>query len=300
MSVSYTVDTLVDKVRVKGAIPTADDYLTDAQIITTMTDVLQTYVAPLIKTQMQEHMVTVYDQDFDPTQTTYSIPSRGMASSLRDICFVDSSNNEINIPLLNPDILKGYSTFLFSPVMWGYYLQNNSVIMAPQGNTAMPNYPTLRMKYYRRPNALVAEASAGQITAINTTTGQVTLASAPTTWTTSTTFDIIKGTPEFETRGDDLAISNITGFVLTFSDLPTGVAVGDWVCVAGESTIPQIPVEAFNLLVQSTTAACLEFMGDPRWTASEAQANKYEKKLVAILAPRVDGTPQTIVSRSWW
>lgn len=285
MAISYATGTLVEKVKVRGSIPDSEDYFSDDQIIERMGDILQTIVAPLIKTLQQEHMVALYDQTYTSGTTAYNLPPRAMANSLRDLSFVDSSGNEINIPILNPDLLKrGY----VRSQVYGYYFQADQVVIPSTGI----QYPTLRMKYYRRPNMLVPEDECAEVSSV---AGSIaTCVSVPSAWTTGDTFDIIKSTPAFTARGEDLAISAINGFDITFSSIPTGVVAGDWVCLAGESPIPQLPVEAFPYLMQTTVSEILENIGDPKFTTAQANAKKLEDRLVKILTPRNDGTPRVL------
>jgi hypothetical protein len=284
MALTYDTTALVEKAKIRAVLPDDDNDV----IIEHMGDVLQSYIAPLIKSLNQEYMVTILDYPYVQSQSAYDIPTKAMANSLRDIMFVDQSGREISIPYLNPDILK-QATFMF-----GYYFQGDQVII--RTGSGIPNftYPTLRMKYHRRPNMLVPTDECAQITSV---LGNVaTVSSVPSTWTIATTVDIVKSMPNFTLRGEDLIITDITGINITFSSLPATVIAGDWISEAGTSPIAMIPLEALPLLMEMTASEMLEMLGDPKYKTSEANAAKLEAKLTRIMAPRVDGSVKTLSS----
>lgn len=281
---TYDTDNLVERVKIRGVLPDDDNSV----IIEHMGDVLQSYVAPLIKSLNQEYMVTYLDYTYTPSQTAYDIPSKAMANGLRDVMFVDSSGKEVAIPYLNPDILKS-ANYLF-----GFYFQGDQVIIRTGSGIASSNYPTLRMKYHRRPNMLVPTDECAQITVV--AGNAVTVSSIPSTWTTASTFDIVKSTPNFTLRGEDLTITNIVGLTVTFSALPSTVIVGDWIGEAGTSPIAMIPLEAIPLMLEMTASEMLEMLGDPKYVTSEKNAVKLETKLTRIMAPRIDGSPKVLNS----
>jgi hypothetical protein len=127
----------------------------------------------------------------------------------------------------------------------------------------------------------------------------ITLSFVPTTWTTSTQFDIINSMPPFQSRIDDAPITNISGFVITMTNpLPSDLAVGDWMSEANFSPIPQMPVECHRVLEILTAARILQYIGDPAFQVMQAMAEQSKKELITILSPRVDGSPRKIPIRN--
>ncbi len=159
------------------------------------------------------------------------------------------------------------------------------------------------MKIKRRPNNLTSIDNCGQISTINTSTGDVTLVSCPTDWVTTTTFDCIPNAPQFTSRGDDLAISaiNTTTFVLRFSDLTVvaNMVAGDWICPATMSPIPQIPYDMFPLLAQRGAIRILESLGDTQnLQVAERRYQDMAADFARTVSPRIEGTPKKIVNRN--
>jgi hypothetical protein len=161
------------------------------------------------------------------------------------------------------------------------------------------------MKIKRRPNHLTSVDNCGQVTTVTPGSSQVTLDSnGDETWTTATTFDAIPNSPQFTSLGDDLTISAInqvtpTATVLTFDDYPTGIAVGDWVCPATLSCVPQIPYDMFPLLSQRGVIKCLEALGDNQ--ALQVAERRYQDMAVDFartVSPRIAGTRKALVNRT--
>lgn len=277
--------------------------LTDSDIVRIASEELQQTVLPFIESVRGEYYVTNKDTTFVNGQTAYVLPTRATGSKLRDVMLLDQQNNWVNTPQLATEDLK--ATWAYSPYLFGFYPQDNYIIFVFGNLIGSANYNAVRMRYFRRPNTLCTTmasdpttANCGQITAINTTTKEVTLNFAPSTWTTATLFDVINSMPPFQARGDDQTVTAISGFILTFTSLPDGISVGDWVSEANFSPIMQIPVEAIRWLETLTSARILQYSGDPAFQVFQAQAEQNKKDLIQIINPRVDGSPAKIPQRN--
>jgi hypothetical protein len=156
---------------------------------------------------------------------------------------------------------------------------------------------TLRMKFYRRPNNLTLAANCAQITAI--VGSVVTVNAVPSDWTTATTFDVIQNFPQFSSISDGLAITLISNLNITLASVPTGLAVGMYLCPTGMSCVPQIPYEAFSLLVQCGIERLAESLGDVQ--GSQVAAKRCEKlamTLIKLIAPRVQKATKKIINKN--
>lgn len=299
MSIDYSVESLLISAKQRAMTASNQNLFADSDIIRFASEELQSVVLPFIESVKGEYFVTIQNQTFVQGTTSYTMPQRATGTKLRDVCLVDAQGNEVNLPQLNPEDLKSswYATSLF-----GFYPQGDQIILVLGNLNGSGNYSYVRMKYFRRPNVLCDSGStgnAGQVVSFDTVAKTVTLDFAPTTWTTSTQFDIINSLPPFQSRGDSLVITAIAGFVLTFSAaLPSGLAVGDWVSEANFSPIPQIPVECHRLLETLTAARMLQYAGDPSFQIFQAQAEQQKKDLNYILNPRVDGSSRKILIRN--
>jgi hypothetical protein len=296
VSIDYSVNSLLLSVKQRAMSASNQNLLTDNDIIRIASEELQSVILPFIESVKGEYYTTNEDQTFVQGQTLYTLPQRATGTKLRDVCLIDNRGNEVNLPYIAPEDLK--STWAYAPYQFGFYPRDNSIILVFGNLIGSGSYNFVRMIYFRRPNTLTATTNAGQILSINTGTNEVTLSFAPTSWTTSTQFDVINSLPPFQSRVDNQTITAINGFILTFSSLPSSMQVGDWVSEANFSPIMQIPVEAQRLLETLTSARILQYSGDPAFQVFQAQAEQNKKDLLYILSPRVDGSPQKIPQRN--
>lgn len=310
MSIDYSVNSLLLSVRQRAMNASNQNLLTDNDIIRIASEELQAVILPYIESVKGEYYVTNEDQTFVQGTSTYPVPQRATGTKLRDVCLLDNQNNEVLLNYINPEDLK--SSWAYAPYQFGFYPKDHNIVIVLGNLLGSGNYSFVRMIYFRRPNTLcgtatsdVATANAGQVVSFDTNAKTITLDFAPTAWTTSTQFDIINSLPPFQSRVDNATITNIAGFVLTFTNaLPSGLSVGDWVSEANFSPIPQMPVECHRLLEVLTAARILQYTGDPAFTVMQAMAEGMKKDLFQILSPRVDGSPRKIPIRNrlwgWW
>lgn len=298
--VDYTVDSLLASVKRRITLPDAQNLFSPADLIAFMGDELSSTIEPLVHSVQQEYWIERQDITLVQGQTNYLIPVRGIMNGLRLITLVDNAGNEIEFPLLRPEYTASAYSWL-SPyttaVLCGFIMEDDHIVVFPK---TVVNNPTMsvRFRFERQPNQLCSILDAGQITQI--IGNVVTVNNIPTDWTTSTVFDIIKGSPAFVSRGDDLTISalNLGLLTITFTALPSTVAVGDWVSVAGTSPIPQIPFQLFPYLAQSVAVLCLQGLDDQESDKAEKKQATMKEDALKMLQPRDIGNVQTVVNRS--
>lgn len=290
---AYTTTELLASLKRRALIPTSQSTYAVADFLALADDEIQSRVVPLVLSAREEY----YDYDSDSTlsasTTTYAIPSRAVGGKLRNVAVLDSAGAALyNPPRIQPEQLP-----LVSSVATCFYVKGNSIVF--------PNAPTqgstLRLTHYIRPNRLVATSAAARITAINTGTKVLTLSSSiPSTFTTSVTYDLIQAQPGFSHLGIDLAVSAASGTSMTFSaTLPTNLVVGDWVALAQESPIPQIPADLHPLLAQGVACRVLEGLGDREGLeAATAELTRMEKSALLLVDDRTEGSPQRVVNRN--
>jgi hypothetical protein len=296
MSIDYSVRSLLASVKVRSMNASNQNTFTDDDMIRIASEELQSVLIPFIESVKGEYWVQIQDIPFVQGQKNYTMPDRATGTKLRDVCLVDNQGNEVLLNNINIEDMK--SSWAYAPYQFGFYLQDNQVVLVLGNLIGSGNYTSVRMKYFRRPNTLINTNQAGKIININTGTNEVTLDFAPSTWTTSTLFDCINSMSPFQSRVDNQVITGIAGFVLTFSSIPSGLSVGDWVSEANFSPIPQLPVEAHRLLEILTAARILQYSGDPSFAVFQQEAEQAKRDLIQVISPRVDGSPRKIPIRN--
>jgi len=98
----------------------------------------------------------------------------------------------------------------------------------------------------------------------------------------------------------EIGASAISGNVINFDlgVIPPSFVVGDYICLANESIIPQIPSDVHSLLAERTCERMLMSIGDVQGSQISAQkVAQLEKQQSAMVDNRVEGAPLKIVNR---
>jgi hypothetical protein len=296
VSIDYTVDALIDKIKRRGSIPTSQGLFLSSDFVDILSDSLIQTIVPAITSVREEYFVISKDEDIVSGQSEYKIPSRAVGGMLRDVVIVNDAGTEISIQRLEPETLKSSNTWL-TQNRYGFKVKGDSIVLIP---TPTQTQDSIRFYYERRPNNLVLQSSAATITEINTGTNQITLDQTPSTFSTSETYDIIGNNPIFPSYGDDIAITTLSSNIMTLSDdIPDDVAVGQWVSLSCFSPVPQIPYEAHLWLAHEALSVCLEAQTDqPGLANAKKQCEMHRANFLKIITPRVHGSPQKITNRN--
>lgn len=295
----YTTTALLASIRRRTMAPTATAAGTaDADLLALANEELQSYIAPLLLSVREEYLLANSSTTMTAGTAGYRLPSRAVGAKLREVVRLDSSSRIFHLALISLDELDEWPTDNGTPL--AFYFRGAELVLVPPPSAA----ETLRMTYYRRPAEMVATTAVGAITAINTTTKVVTCATVPTTFDTGDTFDFVKSSAPFEVLAGDLAATAVTtgasGTVTLTAALPSGLAVGDYVCLADQSPVPQVPAELHPLLAHRVVVKICEALGDQQGlTLAQAQLAQAEQRIVEMLAPRIDGEPKIVGSNQF-
>lgn len=280
-------------------VPTSQVTFQSADFYALADDSIRSKLVPLILKHCEEFYVYPINYPVVANQNTYAIPRRAINMALRSVQIVSSTDPDtrVNVERLNIEDLyagiSGNARFLIKKT--GFYIEGNNVVLYP---TPTQSLDTLRLNYFIRPNQLIDPTACAQATSINLTANAITFASAPSTYTTSMIYDLVKANPGFDCTAIDQAVTSIVGNVVTFaSALPANVSVGDWLCPATQSCVVQVPAELQPLLTQYVVVRVLSAQGDANaLKAAIAELESLEKNAALLLAPRVQGSVRRVVN----
>jgi hypothetical protein len=288
VAVDYTTTGLLEALRGRGMLPdNVGAALDDDELISLLTDELHTTIVELLLDTNEEYLVTHEDIAIEVGTAEYDIPKRAVGGIVRNVSVL-SGDDYVPLDRIEPE----YET---DTLINGFKFEGDRIVLIPSPTTA----GTLRVSYYRRPNALVPTTSARQITDIDAENNTITVATGASGFTGSAEFDLISNTKNFRSKADSIVpIASVGDTEFTFSSLPDDLAVGDWLCLAEESPLPQMPVELRKLLVAKAAARALEEIGDVKAEAVEQKADKARVKSLSLLTPRGRGKGRVIINRN--
>lgn len=305
MTIPLTTNGLIDSIKRKGSIPTSQETFQDQDFIDLINEEFSMYILPTILRLHQEFYA--YSDESDTLVTTtkrYRIPYRAIGNKLRDLHSKTSSGQLTKLIQISADDRSLNNDYYNNPSSNLYYLEGDEIVFVD----ALSLSGTLVKSYYLRPNELVAESRAATITAINTTTGEVTVDTIPShfytagTTTSATDIDFIGAKSPNIIKSFDISPTTVDSstniFTFTTTDLPSSLAVGDYIMAIGETIVPQMPSELISLLTQRVTLKCLEALGDTEAIANcQRQLDKMEANVPALINNRVEGSPKKAVNR---
>lgn len=272
----YTTTRLLQRIRKRAGLATWDEGI-DAELLERANDEQRLYLTVLLEGAKAQYKQTTTDLTVG-NSLRVAIPARAIAAGVKMLEGVDAAGNRWPLAELSD---KDFSSFRCGD----FYVEGNELVFF-----RAPTQGTIRITYERRLSELVMTTSARAITAINTGTKTVTIAAAPSTFTGLTAMDLVKGTPDFNLYGMDSACTAIGASAVSVvfsSTLPTGLAVGDYVCVPKESPVCQAPLELHVLLAQQAAFSYLDDKGDDMAASAERRRNRMEKDVKQLIAERV-------------
>lgn len=292
----YSVDTLVTKMRRAGKIPQHESTGVAAALLEKLNDEQRLYLTRLLQSTREQYRQATYDITTTAGLQRYAIPARAVAAGVVSVAKIEASGSRTPLNFFADYRLHETN----NPTAGDCYLEGNELVLYSD-----PGVITIRITYNRRLSELVLSTSARAITIISNKT--VTIAAAPSTFTSRTTMDLVKATPHFDTYGIDLACSSIgsSATTITFTNtLPTSLAVGDYVCLPGETPVCNAPWELHDVLVHKAAYTWLAERGDNRagsvakvlWGEKDDGSDGMEAEALSLLTPRVETNSKPLIN----
>lgn len=270
---------LLSQIKLKASL--SDGRFTDQELLDLAYDELVSGLVPMIKALKEEYFVRSLERAITASQQKYDLPERALGEVLREIKIVQGGQL-LDLPRISAEDVE--SEEVGTPE--SFFLEQNRVCLYPIPASTQNQ---LRMYYFMRPGRLVLTSDCAIITAIDGGTNSLTC-TPPASWSISNSFDLVKGKAGFDTLSLDLSASSVTSTTVTLSSLPSGLAVGDYLTLSGESPIPQIPQECHQLLIQMTVSRVLENLNQlDSLQASEARVASLKQSVTSLLSGRVEG-----------
>lgn len=288
----FTTTDLIASIKRRASIPTSQNLFQNADFLALANDAMSVVLIPLILSVREEYFVASLDHTITQDKFSYAIPTRAIGGKLRDVQLVSSSGDVQSLPRLWEEDRQ---STLSTDSKFGFYLVGNTVEIT-KGTAVVGS--TLRLVHYRRPSTLVPVSECAEVVSVDYALNQVTVSSLPSNFGTGIATDFGKGTSGYEPLAIDQTIVSVSGLTITYSSLPTGLAAGDWVSLAGKACVPQIPQELHTVLAQDVAVKCLESMGDPKLGSAQQNLQMMQAAALQTISPRVDGENKKIINRS--
>lgn len=300
MSSFYTSNTLIESIKRRSAIPVGQETFEPSDFLAFANEEIWIGILPSIMRLHEDYLLYTEEMPLVVNTSRYAIPDRAIGNKLRELAYRDNNGNIFEMTRINIEDLPDYNGPVQVTNYYTYYIENNDIVLVPSVGTTVTG--VLLVSYYLRPNQLVEENRVGVVTAINTTTGEVTVNDVPSVFSLTATYDLVKAKSPFKTLKLNLGITSLnpTTNVVTFNpaQLPSALAVGDYICLSEETIVPQIPSELHVMLAHRVAARCLEAQGDLQaLQAANQKLAEMENNTTTIIDNRVEGSPKKVKNR---
>lgn len=262
----YTYSDLISQVELDAFVPQGQSTWQPADILRVASSVIETEILPLILKTKGDFYLVKESIVFD-SEGYARIPSRAIGNAIAEV-------RGPNFGPVHHDIIT------VGQKLYGQSVKGCS----------------LECWYYLRPGKLTSVF--GTITAVDSTSGIVSCSSVPTSYTTSLRFDFIRAQGGYEALSIEATCSNVDLVTnqMTFSSLPSDLAVGDYIVVADTSPVPQIPVELFGLLSHLTAIKMYQSNGDfEAANVLDKKTKNLKDNALSLICPRQAKNSKAIV-----
>lgn len=297
-----TADQLITAVLRKCYWDASDQPLTNAEILEIADEIVLGDIWPRVLESQGDYYTTSRDYPLVSGTSRYRLPA-SVFGPVRDVLLVSSNGTEQSIPVIDLEDLGRTAELPSTTDGFFHYLDGDFVCLYPEPTARDATY-LLRVRYFRAPNRLIANANATTVSSINTSSAAsafVVTANAGS-WTTASRLDVINAGNAHQALGDALRVSAIatsTTFTFTTSLVGLGIEAGDYVASNGYTPIVQAPDFMAPLLVSMVTAECLATQGD--LVASQRLAARAGQQIAAVTSvkrPRNMAESRTIGGRN--
>ena len=284
-----TTTDLISNIKMRGSFPTANDLFSNSDYLSILNDEMMNQVTPLLTRLNGEYFLTYADVAVVSGTSSYRIPKRAVGSMLRDVQLLDSAGNITSLPRLFEE--DKYST---TQGQFGYFIKGNQIVLSPSPTSSAY---TLRLAYFRRPSKFVLSTACAQITSIDTVLNQIVVSSLPSTMSSSVLVDFVQASSPYDLLQMDSVISSVAGTTISFNSIPSELATGDFISLAGEACVPMVPEELIPFLVQAALCTCLASKKDKSVELELQKLEQTKESLINMLAPRVKSNDIKIKAR---
>ncbi len=290
----YTSDLLLASIKTRAMIPSSQNTFQDSDLLNLANEEMETFIVGTLMRVQEEYLVVTDTVPLISGQVRYRIPSRAIGGKLRDIVMATSTGN-ISIPRYSRENIPQNASVMS---ILGFYVEGNYLVLAAPPSD---NLSSLLVSYFIRPGKIVDSTQYQVASVVDQINNVITVPAILPSFTVGTLLDVITAKSGSETIIKDAAITAIDAInkKITVNQTCALVSVGDYLCLAGQSAVPQCPEEMHPLLAERVICRVLESLNDVNGLNMASQKVKeMELNILALIDTRVVGKPRKIVNRS--
>ena len=303
-----TTSALLKSIKRRTMAPDNQNTFTDQDYIDLLNEEMMIGLIPSILKAKEEYLIFNQLVPLVANKSRYPIPERALANKTREIAYRDTTDkkvgNEFEMSRIAiDDRYHGLGMGAADSVsgLRQFYLLGGDVVVHPGVGSAPIG--ALSFYYYLRPNTLVKDANVATITDIDRVLGTISISTAPTGYNDSVLYDFTKAKSPHNIIDIDIPIVSINistkTITLDLDNIPVELEVGDYMPLAGQTMVPNVPTELHMVLAQRVAQRVMEALGDTEGLSNaSAKVAEMEDKMSTMMNSRVEGAPRNVVNRS--
>ena len=296
----YTSTELIASIKRRAMVPESQSTFSEQDFLDFATEEMNMGIVPTVLQLHEDYYLYEVIIPLVDGQVKYQIPYRAIGNKVRDVALVDVNNNYSLMTRIGIGDIPNYN---YSSNVYAYYIASNEICLVPQTQSQTFNGCSLSVSIYLRPNGLVPSDEVALISDINRTTGVITVSNFPTAFSQTALVDFIQYQSPHKIITYDVQASAMSsaGLTITFAlaDIPDELLIGDRICLATQTDIPQIPSDMHVILSARVASRLLEAIGDTEGLQNANQKlAEMESKTPILINNRVDDSPRKIVNRN--
>ncbi len=290
-----TAEQIIRRVLVRCGWPSVNAPLSDAEILELVDDEITSTLWPQLHAAQGDWHLARRDYTLVNGQALYRLPSR-VWGPIKELLYVDSAGvardlSKINIAEIGR-LSKNQRPMDGSP--YYAYADGDSLGLFP---VPQSTDFSLRVIYYREPNAMCLATLARQITVV-VDKQNFTLSS--TIGSLGASVDFIGNGNAHQVISEEQPYAAVVGTNLGMQgEVPEDVQVGDWATPTGFTPVAPIPNHMIPQLCDRVAMAAMNSNGDQAgFNRNLATAKEREGRGLPTLEPRIEAEPDVIVPHS--
>ena len=292
-----TTDDFLVELKERITAPANQQLLDDAGFLRFADRVVKDVMVPMLLSVNQNFFVTPVSVPVVAGQEAYQIHPRAIARGLRELKMTMVGGTPNSTRNLTQIAIESEHCYGDGGTPTAFFFQGDWLVLRPK--PINDNTYALQQFINMQPGKLVPTSQCAQISGIS---GNVlTCAQLPASFQPGVAIDLVQGVSGCSALAIDLVPTAAAGGQLTFDPavtLPATLKLGDWVALAGQSPVIQLPDEVIpymeTMVAKRVLYAVSDFEGEQALSQTAAEQLSAALK---ILQPRAEGAVTKIVNR---
>ena len=288
----YTTEDLVEQIKENTSTEFAQGRFSQSTIINICNQESIKRIRPIISDLQKEFFVISTAVAVAANQKHVRLPKRASGRGLRELYLTVDTERHLLTQITREQATNEETTN--SGIPRKFYFEADSIVFTQP----MSQAATLELVLEVSPGKLVLSTATTTVSSVDFDTGVVVVAGNPSGFGSTVEYDFIQQLGYGNAvLACGLTPSSVVGTTYTFiaSELPKTLTTGDYITLAGETPIPNMPDEAVACLIHAVSTRIYRLRGD--FDGMKAEKQELQNSILYLqqaLADRVEGARTTV------